>query len=297
MPAVLLLAVVFAGSEPADVLDREGLRLPAAVHVVATGVYGGEPTDSLKVEESDAWISGVQSQLEGDLGFVPRDSTYSSQSATVVFDIKSRRGIRDRRQAETGSTRLDGLVTPLAWVRLAEFARSHNGTVTVDERGNDLVHRVQAPISGFNTFTCYIDHSTRRLRRVEVDSGARTIAYSYDDWREPCPGTQLPWRITMQVGESRGQGGFSKEYALEEAVCRSDAGAPPEPHFSADAVVDDRIAGKLIHGDGTPAEVLPAGTKPQPKSAHMPDTDVALIGAGIVLLGGAAFWYRRKTAR
>lgn len=293
---LLITLICLAAFEPSSMLSREGLVLPPSARVIGVGSLNGEDTDRLRIDESAGWISGVQEQPEGDLGFVPRDLTYSNGSSTLVYDIKTRRGVRDHRQADTGTTRLDGLVTPYAWVRRAEHAQANGGSVRVSEHGGRLLHRVEAP-RGFSPFTCVVDPESRELLRVEVENGATPVTFTYSEWREVCPGRHLPMRITMEIAESRGQQGILKTYTIVEATCRDNDVSPPAQRLSDEAVIDDRLQGRIIRADGSPADVPHSGTHAAQASRTWRAFDAAFIGGGILLLAGSAIWYRRKVMR
>lgn len=300
-PLLVSMCILGLGmwAEP-PAMSLESLGLPERIRVLAVHVpESGDSFDRHRVEESLTWVSGIQEMYQGDLGWSLADITYADAGQTLIYAPPSQRGNRSARYADTGTTRLDGMVTPYAWARYAKLAMDSGGTFETGEiEGRRAISFDGPAVPRPGRITCLFDAQTGELREVRREIGDETQIYQYSAWAPVCDGKRLPFRVDMALPMKATGSIFRKSYRIEEASCPS--GPPPSPpRLPADAVITDAITGKVTSGDGR--DMTLNQTMPQP--AQRPrfawaTRDRIFVGVGILMLlaAGALLRNRVKSA-
>lgn len=305
-------------------LTTTSLRLPEAVRVRAVGHRNNEAMffDQWQVVESPRGVWAQQDWFEGGAGFVPITLTISNDSETFLYDIRSRRGNRGDRYAQSGTTRIDGLATPLAWVRYAAHASERGDTITQTpaEPGRIVLTLTAPPMSG-RSFECTINTGTSELEEVRRGDGGYV---RYTDWRDIGGGLHMPFAIDLYTPAMGQVPPLTRRYQVDSAE-PVDARAPlPTFPLPPDAVIVDDRTGEVTNGLGQrlnveasalpPAPVpmaspspavtaqtrlLAASPQPAPTASSPLTTDrvVLGLGAGLAATGLILYAVRSRTGR
>lgn len=269
--------------------------MPRAARVIAVHKpNAGTPFDRLIVSESESFVLAVQERFEGDLGWVPGDLTFADASQSLAYDVRVRRGVRSNRLLATGTTRIDGLATPYAWVRLIPYLES-KGAVVRTEVGSGGISTVSVvPESPhLSAFECEVDTTRKELIEVRVGQGDRMTRFRYSDWAPLDASTHMPRKIEFEYPSGGPLGRVTKVYEIKEARTLGEVPVAP-PALPAEAIIDDQIAGKLVRGDGSDAG---ASRSPTPASAPaLPwlNRNTALVGVGVALVVVAGVIARKR---
>lgn len=293
---VIVICIGVSAAQPP--MSLESLGLPERIKVFAVHVpESGDPFDRHRVEESLHVVSGVQETYQGDIGWLIYDTTYASGEQTLVYSPPSWRGVRDTRFSKHGTTRLDGLVTPLAWVRYAQRAVATGSAIKEGSEGDRLTYTFGNPENdGVGSITCFVDQTTGELREVHKTRG-QTLIYRYSDWRPIGDGNRLPFRCEMEAPPTGGGKSLHLVYRIDEASIP--AGPPPSPpKLPSEAIITDNITGKIVTGDGKEAT---------PSSASLPSSrganpawltrDRIFVGGGVAMLLIAGVLLKLKMKR
>lgn len=291
-----------------DALTAASLRLPEAVSVRAIGHRNNEAAffDQWSVLETPGGVWAQQDWYEGGAGFVPITLTISDAGETFLYDIRSRRGNKGDRYAQSGTTRVDGLATPLAWVRYANHAleRGDRVTETVQPTGSIVVTLVAPRMSG-RSFECTVNPATQELEEVRRADGSYI---RYTDWRDIGSGAHVPFAVEHYTPAMGPVPPLTRHYQLNSAEA-VDAKAPfPAFPLPPDALVVDDRTGEVRNGVGerlnvdasalppapvpmaSPAPAIMSAAAPRPV-ADAPDASTAPAGPsyerGLLVLGAA----------
>lgn len=243
----------------AQVLSCAGLRLPDTLRAVAVGYRNDdpEPLHQFEVVETAHSVWARQDIAEGSAGFVASALTIVDATSTLLYDIRTRRGSRDNRFIDNGTTRIDGLVTPMAWVRRLEFARAHGDAIS--QRSGDageVIVSVQAPRISGRSFEATIDPSTQQLSLVTCGEGDEAVIYRYEDWRELGNNLQAPFITSNHLPGHGKVPPMELRFLLGSA--QAESGGPPAFAFPAHAVIEDVRSNTLTDGTGKVIELTPA---------------------------------------
>lgn len=293
---LLIVVVATVCSQPAQGVgvppaELAGLRLPRAAHVRVRGWLGTDtqPFDAFEVIETLDWLWGRQDVLEGTVGDVPLALTLATAERTLYYDVRSRRGILSSHFADTGSTRLDGLASPLAWVRRACGGTSKT-SVQPDGR---MVVEIAPRHAGAQPFTCVLSAEGRRLDEVRSGSGAGGITYRYGQWTAMPDGTELPFEVRFETVGPTGAL-ITKTLLVESASIEVAASDPPRVDLPQGAVVDDWTSGVVRSGNGAVLAVEPsAQPSPSDGGGNWWTLERGLVVAGGVLVTLAIAWRMR----
>ncbi|MCE7975330.1 MAG: hypothetical protein DYG92_13565 [Leptolyngbya sp. PLA1] len=292
-----------------DALTSASLRLPEAVSVRAIGHRNNEAMffDQWQVVETPDGVWAQQDWYEGGAGFVPITLTISDASETFLYDIRSRRGNRGDRYAQWGTTRVDGLATPLAWVRYANHALERGDKVDeVTDPTGKLVVTLSAPRMSGRSFECTINRATNQLEEVRRADGSFV---RYTDWRDIGGGLHFPFAVEHYTPAMGQVPPLTRRYQLDSAEA-VDAKAPlPAFPLPPDAIVVDDRTGEVRNGAGerlnvdasalppvpvpmaspVPLNLSAATPRPVPEAPPDPVADPAgrRIERGLLLLGAA----------
>lgn len=245
-------------------LSSASLRLPEAVSVRAIGHRNNETAffDQWRVVESPGGVWAQQDWYEGGAGFVPITLTVSDANETFLYDIRSRRGNKGDRYAQSGTTRVDGLATPLAWVRYANHALERGDTVTQSAQpdGRAVVTLVAPRMSG-RSFECTVNLATQELEEVRRADGSYI---RYADWRDIGSGAHVPFAVEHYTPAMGPVPPLTRHYQLDSAEA-VDARAPfPAFPLPPDAIVVDDRSGEVRNGAGERLNVDVAALPPAP---------------------------------
>ncbi|MCC6950875.1 MAG: hypothetical protein IT433_05455 [Phycisphaerales bacterium] len=247
-----------------DALSSTSLKLPGAVSVHAIGQRNNEAAffDQWQIVETPGGVWAQQDWYEGGAGFVPITLTVSDSGNTFLYDIRSRRGNRGDRYAKTGTTRVDGLATPLAWVRYARSALERGDTITeTPTSGAKVVVTLSAPRMSGRSFECTINTATRELEEVRRADGSFV---RYADWRDIGDGLHMPFSVEHYTPAMGQAPPLTRRYQLDHAE-QVDARAPLPPFpLPLDAVVVDDRTGEVTDGAGRRLNVDAAALPPVP---------------------------------
>lgn len=264
----LAASVALLASAPAvlaqDALSTTSLRLPQAVRVHAVGQRNNEAMffDQWQVVETPQGVWAQQDWFEGGAGFVPITLTISDDSETFLYDIRSRRGTRGDRYAKSGTTRVDGLATPLAWARYATHALERGDKVrqTADASGKVVV-TLDAPRLSGRSFECTVNPATGELEEVRRADGGYM---RYADWRDIGGTLHMPFAVEHYTPAMGQAPPLTRRYTIESAEAldaRTTLQAFPLPP---DAVVVNSLTGEVTNGAGLRLNVDAASLPPAP---------------------------------
>lgn len=294
--SVLVLCVgVFQVQPP---MTLEALGLPARIKVFAVHVpESGDPFDRHRIEESLDIVNGVQETYQGEIGWLLYDTTFASDEQTIVYSPPSWRGVRDTRFSKYGTTRLDGLVTPYAWVRYARRAVASGGAIKEGRDDGRLTYTFGNPENdGVGSITCYVDRQTGELREVHKTRG-QTLIYRYSDWRPIGDEKRLPFRCELEGPPTGGGNKLHLVYRIDEATIPTGP-SPSPPRLPSEAIITDNITGKIVTGDGKEATPNPASQHAgRGGKAAWLTRDRIFVGAGILMLLAAGALLRYKVKR
>ncbi len=284
---------------PIDLVQPKALGLPAAVSVTTVQLHirdGTTPFAQHHVMETLEWLYDSRDSYQGSLGWSPSDLTYATSSETLIFDTRDGRAYRDDRLSRTGTTRIDGIASPLGWIRQANFIVSHGGTSSTgyDEVGNLVVKFVSAT-SSQNDVTFVLDHGKHMLKKVLQGRDQISAIHEYTDWRLLPTGEQFPYQLTshyLPIGKSEE---FTAKLLVQSASTQVPA-TPPTPSLPPSAIIDDRLKGTITDVNGKSVEVTaPPGAPPRVGFRVTPTQWIA--GSGVLLLVGALVVHRFRARR
>ena len=293
-----VIAICIGVSADQPPMSLESLGLPERIKVFAVHVpESGDPFDRHRVEESLHVVSGVQETYQGEIGWLLYDTTYASDEQTIVYSPPSWRGVRDTRFSKYGTTRLDGLVTPLAWVRYTQRAVASGGAIKEGREGDHLTYTFANPENdGVGSITCFVDQTTGELREVHKTRG-QTLTYRYSDWRPIGDGKRLPFRCELEGPPASGGKQLHLVYRIEEAAIPTGP-LPSPPRLPSEAIITDNITGKTVTGDGKEATPSPANQQPaRGGSAAWLTRDRLFVGGGVAVLLIAGLLLKLKLKR
>lgn len=284
-------AIVWIGAcaaEPGP-LSVEFLRLPAYLHVEAEASQQGidEPYMRLTVDESLTSAAAVQSSHEGSIGWVVSDLTFADETQTIIYDVRKKQAVRSNRFGAMGSVRIDGVVTPIGWVRRAAFASTHAGSVESKTRPDGMVEvRVKPGTGGGEEFWCLIDPVSHELRETHLQAGNRELLYTYRDWVDLEGGSHAPEVVEAIFPAVQSMPADIHSTTRAMVVRTTDANAIFAPTLPPDAMIDDRIDGTRHLADGRAlAAPPPPPPAPSQDSFGLWRTILVALGAGIVGVG------------
>lgn len=280
-----------------DPLSLESLRLPETLHATAVCFQQGvqEPVAQWEVVESATSVHARQDWAEGGVGFVPLALTVADADCSLVYDIRTRRGLRDHRFWDSGTTRVDGLVTPMAWVRLNQFAIANGDEIiqTTNEAGETVVIVNAPPITG-RSFCAILQPSTGELRRVTRGEGAKAIVFTYDDWRDIGDNNRAPFLVSYHIPGNESRSPIDQNYLIGVAERADPTHTRRAFTVPAQAMIEDRRESTLSITDGTGKSVLaesppplspvpPAGQEVSHSTKFTPKFILLSAGGGLIL--------------
>lgn len=309
-----------------DALTSASLRLPEAVSVRAVGHRNNETMffDQWQVVETPSGVWAQQDWYEGGAGFVPITLTISDASETFLYDIRSRRGNKGDRYAQWGTTRVDGLATPLAWVRYANHAleRADKLTEATDSTGKTVVTLIAPRMSG-RSFECTINRATSQLEEVRRSDGSFV---RYTDWRDIGGGLHFPFAVEHYTPAMGQVPPLTRRYQLDSAEAVDARVSLPAFPLPPDAIVVDDRTGEVRNGAGerlnvdasalppvpvpmaSPAPPNPSVAAPRPDSTapldvssapsgHPMERALLLLGAALAVTGLIMYAVRQRAGR
>lgn len=274
--------------------DAATLRLPANVQATAKATIASIPIRRTVHETIDS-VSLQNEWFEAGL-WIPQDIHFSDRSEAISYYVPTRRARRTSRQAVNGSTVADGMVTPLAYVRWIDFAKSQGAEIRVetDIAGLSTVHLPPLGNARFRT-ELLIDTQRQTLTEVRLIGGTpeKIARRLFSDYIELGDGTHLPRKIIVENPPLKaGADPAIEVWTISDVVVKTSQ--PERPKLSAQTVIEDQIAGTLTRVDGQPLDPLPLGSDPAGTVASRSVTWL-LVGVGLTLLGVAAWIWRVRT--
>jgi hypothetical protein len=282
----------------------EFLRLPSQVRVTAVGYRGNDPqpAEAWEVVESLDWVWARQDWFEGGSGAVPLALTVADGESSLRYDIRTRRGVRDNRLGMTGTTRVDGRVTPLAWLRLARYGEAHGDRLS--ERalpGGEIVVTLESPHPTGRSFECTIDPVARTITEVRRGKPPSLMTIRYSEWSDIGGGHHFPMMIEHSSPAAENSPPLGQLYMVETAASRPSGAPMPDAGLPSTAVIDDQRAGQVVDGVGRSLTVPPPAAEIAPKgvtaSAGGWTAERWALVAGLGLLAaGLGVWAMKRRA-
>jgi hypothetical protein len=293
-----VLAVILSAPQP-GAIDWDSLRLPQAVKVTAIGYNNGkfeEPYDKIIAEVGPEWVRSEQHLWQGSFGYRMFDFTYDTIGESLIFNFDSRRGRRWDSFRRTGISRVERLVTPLGFVRVARRVQSLGGTIAHTTEGDNDVYSYEAPASGLPAVEIVVDRPSREIREVRLPTKRNPARVTYDEWRQLADGTRHPSRIRFTV-EENGALVLDREERIESLELLDAHAGPSSYSLPEQAEIVDEAKGVVVDGRGVTIGTLPESPASGGAGSPLRQLNWNMIsvagGTGLILCAGVA-WQRRR---
>lgn len=277
------------------------MNLPAAVEGTAESLTdGGGAADAppatrhrLEFKITIEWALVRLSELQPAIGWTLLEYRLLRPTDALVYNPGAKRGSIVNAIARAGFDAAEPHASPICWLRALRLDGQTSGTLSARAVDDMLEYRYESQEMR-STVTVLVHPATRQVRRARLEPlrGQGYSQWDYDDY-EPLPsGTHHPRRVRFEVSNGKVSG--ETRYRVTSIVELASLAVPERPVLPADAVLIDADSNAMFNGKFERIASSSAGQQARPPGHFWTPRrrDMALVGAGVALVGLAAWRFR-----
>lgn len=298
----LIAAAAAAQAPPGFEEALAAASLPEAVVVnirpVPDASLPGWTSRSYTVASATGWVKVEEYEDVPGMGRVPRLVEVDTADTYEQFDVGRSRGLRTRsrlRPDGVGMASLEPMGTPLAFVRAARQKIARSEPPQARREADAWVYRFDRSPYVFELTFEAANGTLTSGRMLDAESNP-ILVYEYLDWGPVEPGagdagSRHPRRMKF---ETRRKELSRTQEAILDVRPAEPSSAPSRIAFTANTLIDDKIAGVLVTGAGVRRESV--SEEPPREGAWRWERPLVVCG-GVASLAVAGLVYRRRHAR
>lgn len=294
---VIITFCISCAMAAGQAIDWESMRLPDAVRIEAVGynvAQGTEPFDKIIAEIGPEWVRSEQHLWEGSFGYRMFDFTYDTNETSLIFNFDSKQGRRWDSFRRSSISRVERLVTPMGFVRVARRIEADGVPIRQSAEGDFVVYAFEAPERGLPVVEIVVHPSTREVREVRMPTKVNPAVVRYADWRPLPDGTHHPWSIRFTVEEG-GKQLIDRRTEVQKVELLDPLAGPSSYTLPAGAEIVDESRGELVDGSGNTLGIIPAAAANGAADSRVSwNALVVAVGVAMMFLAGLS-WQRRRT--
>ncbi|MBC7773649.1 MAG: hypothetical protein H7210_14235 [Pyrinomonadaceae bacterium] len=283
-------------------IDWDRLKLPAAVRLEVIGYNDDkpdEPYDKIIAEIGPDWVRSEQHLWEGEFHFRIVDVTYDTMDESILCNLNTKRGTRGTRMSRLGSSRVESVVTPIVYVRMARLIERRGGRIDTSRQEGRVTYSYSPPPgTGIPRVEMVVDAASQEIEEVRMPGPRSTVVVTYFDWKTLPDGSRHPMRIVTNV--SREDLKVKRDSVVTSIELLKPGYMPARFKLPQDVEITDEIQGFVTDGKGTRIGAIE-------QAQHVRGTgngagerwDAFFVpgGAGLIAASGLAWYVQRRRAR